>query len=48
MFHVFNMGLGMVAVVPLELVELALATLANDAYLVGEIVASDGSVKIVG
>jgi phosphoribosylformylglycinamidine cyclo-ligase len=48
MFHVFNMGLGMVAVVPLEQVELALGTLANDAYLVGEIVASDGSVKIVG
>ncbi len=38
MFHVFNMGLGMVAIVPPEQVSLAQGTLPDEALFVGEIV----------
>jgi len=38
MFHVFNMGMGMLVVVPTEHAELALTTLPGDAFHVGEIV----------
>jgi len=47
MFHVFNMGLGMLAVVPQIDADRALALLAGDAYAVGEIVAGDGQVRII-
>lgn len=46
MFHVFNMGLGMLAVVPPEHVPLAQATLPDDVYVVGEIVAGQTGVVI--
>ncbi len=46
MFRVFNMGLGMLTVVPPEHVSLALTTLPNDSYLVGEIVAGSSGVTI--
>jgi phosphoribosylformylglycinamidine cyclo-ligase len=46
MFDVFNMGLGMLAVVPGEDAARALAALAGDAYLVGEIVAGPRQVTI--
>jgi phosphoribosylformylglycinamidine cyclo-ligase len=46
MFHVFNMGLGMLAVVPAEQVPLALETLPGEAYRVGRIVAGPGTVTI--
>jgi len=46
MFHVFNMGLGMLIVLPSEQVGTALATLAGEAYVVGDIVAGDGRVTI--
>jgi phosphoribosylformylglycinamidine cyclo-ligase len=47
MFHVFNMGLGMLIVVPPAQAAPALALLP-DAALVGEIVAGDGSVSVRG
>lgn len=46
MFHVFNMGLGMLVIVPPEAAESALAALPDDAYLIGEIVAGNGEVQI--
>ena len=46
MFHVFNMGLGMLVVLPAEQVSLALSALPDEAYAVGETVAGDGSVTI--
>ncbi len=45
MFHVFNMGLGMLVVVPAEQLELAKATLAEIAH-VGMITDGDGSVLV--
>jgi phosphoribosylformylglycinamidine cyclo-ligase len=48
MFHVFNMGLGMVAVVPPEHVPHAQATLPEDAIFVGEIVNEQVGVVIRG
>jgi phosphoribosylformylglycinamidine cyclo-ligase len=36
MFHVFNMGLGMLAIVPAEEAPLALKILPGDAFVVGE------------
>ena len=42
MFHVFNMGLGMLIVLPPEQVQQALEVLKGDAYLVGEIVIGHG------
>jgi phosphoribosylformylglycinamidine cyclo-ligase len=46
MFHVFNMGLGMLVVVPPEQVSLAQTALANDVYVVGEIVGGQTQVVI--
>jgi phosphoribosylformylglycinamidine cyclo-ligase len=46
MFEVFNMGLGMLAIVPRADVARALAALPGDAYLVGEVVAGSGEVTI--
>ena len=45
MFHVFNMGLGMLIILPAAQVADAQATLP-EAALVGEIVAGDGSVAV--
>jgi phosphoribosylformylglycinamidine cyclo-ligase len=46
MFHVFNMGLGMLVVVPPEQVSLAQATLPGEVYVVGGIVAGQAGVTI--
>lgn len=46
MFHVFNMGLGMVAVVPADHIALALAGVDGKAAVVGEIVQGDIGVVI--
>jgi phosphoribosylformylglycinamidine cyclo-ligase len=46
MFEVFNMGLGMLVVVPQAHVAQALATLPGDAYLVGKVVDGPGEVTI--
>ena len=45
MHHVFNMGLGMLVIVPPEQAELALKTLGDDIYQVGEMV--EGEKKVV-
>lgn len=42
MYRVFNMGLGMLVIVPPEHVEMAQAALANDLYVVGETIAGEG------
>ena len=42
MFRVFNMGVGMLAVVAPDRERQALETLGNDAWRVGEIVEGDG------
>jgi phosphoribosylformylglycinamidine cyclo-ligase len=47
MYHVFNMGLGMLVVVPSDQVDLARHTLPDDLYVVGEIVSGETGVKIV-
>jgi phosphoribosylformylglycinamidine cyclo-ligase len=47
MFRAFNMGLGMLAIVPQEHFEQTLATLPGDAYRVGEIVSGDRGVTIL-
>jgi phosphoribosylformylglycinamidine cyclo-ligase len=47
MFHVFNMGLGMLAIVPPEHVPLAQTALPDDVYVVGEIIAGQSTVGIV-
>lgn len=46
MFRVFNMGLGMLVVVPAEQVEAALSTLPGDAYAVGTINTGEGPIQI--
>jgi len=46
MFHVFNMGLGMLAVVPPADVPTAQSALGSDVYLVGHIVDNQGKVEI--
>jgi phosphoribosylformylglycinamidine cyclo-ligase len=46
MFRVFNMGLGMLVVLPAEQVSPALSTIPGEEYAVGEIVAGNGSVTI--
>jgi phosphoribosylformylglycinamidine cyclo-ligase len=46
MFRAFNMGLGMLAIVPQNDVERTLAALPSDSYVVGEIVSGGGSVEI--
>jgi phosphoribosylformylglycinamidine cyclo-ligase len=47
MFHVFNMGLGMVAVVPQQQVATAKAAVNEDVYVVGEVTTGDQQVTIV-
>lgn len=47
MFHAFNMGLGMLAVVDASHVPLAQMTLGDDVLVVGEIVRGKGTVSIV-
>jgi phosphoribosylformylglycinamidine cyclo-ligase len=47
MFHVFNMGLGMLAVVPPDHVAAAQATLPDALSVVGEIVAGEQGVTLV-
>jgi phosphoribosylformylglycinamidine cyclo-ligase len=47
MFHVFNMGLGMLVIISVEQAELTLATLPGDSYTVGKIVPGDKQVKVV-
>ena len=46
MFHVFNMGLGMLVIVPTEEAERVIGLLPEDAKLVGEIVPGDGHVTV--
>jgi phosphoribosylformylglycinamidine cyclo-ligase len=46
MFDVFNMGLGMLAVVPREAIERARAALPEHIYLVGEVIAGPSQVTI--
>ena len=46
MFHVFNMGLGMLLVVPPCDVEPAQAVLPGEVWLVGEIVEGDRTVRV--
>jgi phosphoribosylformylglycinamidine cyclo-ligase len=48
MFHVFNMGLGMLVMVPPEQVASAQAVLGDDVFVVGEIVADKSGVEILG
>jgi len=48
MFHVFNMGLGMMVIVAPEQRELVLETLAGDVYEVGSIAAGNRDVLIQG
>jgi phosphoribosylformylglycinamidine cyclo-ligase len=48
MFRVFNMGLGMIVVVPGDERNRVLAALRDDCAVVGEIVPGDGSVEIEG
>ncbi|MBN1936937.1 MAG: phosphoribosylamine--glycine ligase [Anaerolineae bacterium] len=43
MYHIFNMGVGMVVVVDKEQVNQALAALGDQAYVIGETTAWDGS-----
>jgi phosphoribosylformylglycinamidine cyclo-ligase len=47
MFHVFNMGLGMLVIVPPGQVEKARQTLPDELFVVGEIVAGKSGVHIV-
>lgn len=46
MFRVFNMGLGMLVIIPSEQVAVAQQTLPNDLYIVGEIVNGQSGVTI--
>ena len=46
MFHVFNMGLGMLVITPPDQVAEARAALPEPLYVVGEITAGDGTVDI--
>ncbi|MER3400290.1 MAG: phosphoribosylformylglycinamidine cyclo-ligase [Thermoflexus sp.] len=48
MFHVFNMGLGMLIVVPPEAVAVALAALPGELYAVGEVATGAREVRIEG
>lgn len=47
MFHVFNMGIGMMVIVPAEQATQALAALPNDSFQIGEIVAGSREVTII-
>ena len=46
MFHAFNMGLGMLVLVPAEQVPLAQQTLGDEVFVVGEIIKGEGKVNI--
>jgi phosphoribosylformylglycinamidine cyclo-ligase len=46
MFHVFNMGLGMLVVLPASQAQAALMALPGDAYRVGEVSAGERQVRI--
>lgn len=46
MFHVFNMGIGMLVIVPAEQVQQTLNTLPDDGYHIGEIVAGSREITI--
>lgn len=46
MFHIFNMGLGMLIVAPAEQAALAHSTLPDPLFIVGEITAGEGKVVI--
>lgn len=46
MFHVFNMGIGMLVIIQAEHIQRALDTLPNDSYYIGEIVAGNREVTI--
>jgi phosphoribosylformylglycinamidine cyclo-ligase len=46
MYHVFNMGLGLLLVIPPSQVDTVLQACPGDAYLVGEIVPGSGNVNI--
>jgi len=46
MFHVFNMGIGMLVIVPAEQIQQTLTALPNDSYHIGEIVAGSREVTI--
>jgi phosphoribosylformylglycinamidine cyclo-ligase len=45
MYRVFNMGVGMLVIVPAEHSDVVQSTLPDDCYLIGHIVAGDGSIK---
>ena len=47
MFHVFNMGLGMLAVIPPEAVTAAQAAVPNELAVVGEVISGDNSVSVL-
>jgi phosphoribosylformylglycinamidine cyclo-ligase len=47
MFHVFNMGLGMLVIVPPEVVAAAQALLPGELVVVGEAIAGDNSVSVL-
>jgi phosphoribosylformylglycinamidine cyclo-ligase len=47
MFHVFNMGLGMLAIIPLNQLSQAQQALGDELLVVGEIVARNGPVTIL-
>jgi phosphoribosylformylglycinamidine cyclo-ligase len=46
MFHVFNMGLGMLAIMPADHVALAQSAVANELNIVGEVTLSDSGVVV--
>jgi phosphoribosylformylglycinamidine cyclo-ligase len=48
MLRVFNMGLGMLAVMPARDAERAKSVLSNDCYLVGEVVPGNKTITIEG
>lgn len=48
MFRVFNMGLGMLAIIPARQAERALDALPGDCYAVGEVAEGDRAVTITG
>jgi phosphoribosylformylglycinamidine cyclo-ligase len=48
MYRVFNMGLGMLVIVPAEHSDAVQAALPDDVYLIGRIIDGDGSVEFEG
>jgi phosphoribosylformylglycinamidine cyclo-ligase len=47
MFHVFNMGLGMLVVVPPEAVKTAQAAVPGELAVVGKVISGDNSVSVL-